>query len=130
MKEFLKATDRQRHHLEGLSKTLTTASEAKQILASDPNSTPTIKIEDPELVIGVAEFVSILHGAAQGHYNELVHPLIKKDQEKIKYFRVTDKKMKRVALKIIEEANTAHLKGKPYEFYPWGGGGIPNFCRL
>ena len=110
MKEFLKATDRQRHHLEGLSKTLTTASEAKQILASDPNSTPTIKIEDPELLIDVAEFVSILHGAAQGHYNELVHPLIKKDQEKIKYFRVTDKKMKRVALKIIEEANTAHFE--------------------
>jgi hypothetical protein len=88
MKELLRANDREINHLAALSNALITASGAKQILASYPDSAIMIEIEDPELIIDAPKFVKILNGAARGHYNELVHPLIQRDRQEVNYVRV------------------------------------------
>lgn len=114
MKELLRANDRQIHHLIALNKALIVAKGVEQILESHSNSTPTIEIDDPEvpkLIIDAAEFFSILHGAAKGHYNELAYPLIARaNQGKVEYYRGTDKKMRKLALRIIKDAKMAQFE--------------------
>ena len=128
MKEILKANDTQIKYLDALSRTLITARGAQQILESNPDSTATIEIDSPKLIIDAKELVSLLHGGAQGLYNELAHPLIENDQ-KIKYFRATDN---RKLVQIYEEIDrlektrvevTSYRNAKEL-FYSWAFVGL------